>query len=159
MGTILHTVVEHMDIHNDRNTAAIAALIAALVDRSLLSQEEADAVDISKIEGFATSQLADRMRNARYLYREIPFVIGIPPQAVYTDMNINGSAADDILVHGIIDCYFETQEGDIVLVDFKSDARPETLHERYAAQMKIYRKAIEQATGKPVSESLFYSFS
>ncbi|MCL2421657.1 MAG: PD-(D/E)XK nuclease family protein, partial [Defluviitaleaceae bacterium] len=159
MGTILHTVVEHMDIHNDRDTAAITALIAALVDRGLLSQEEEDAVDISKIEGFATSQLADRMRNARYLYREIPFVIGIPPQAVYADMNIDDSATDDILVHGIIDCYFETQEGDIVLVDFKSDARPETLHQRYATQMKIYRKAIEQATGKPVSESLFYSFS
>ena len=94
------------------------------------------------------------MRAARQLYREIPFVIGISPKDIYS----HETAEATILVHGIIDCYFETAEGEIVLVDFKNDANPDTLHIRYATQMKIYRQAIEKATGKPVAESLFYSF-
>jgi len=155
MGTILHTVVEHIDLNRDTNAAAIKTLISSLATKGLLSQEEAQAVDISKLEGFINSPLAERMRKAKHLHREVPFVIGLKPQEIYPEEK----SEDAILVHGIIDCYFETAEGEIVLVDFKSDARPETLHRRYATQMKIYRRAIEQATGKPVAESLFYSFA
>ena len=154
MGTVLHTVVEHIDLGRDRDAGAIRKLIAVLVSRGLLSQEEAEAVSIEELESFAASPLADRMRASRRLYREVPFVIGIPAVELY------GEAARDeaVLVHGIIDCYFETAEGDLVLVDFKSSAHPDTLHVRYATQMKIYKRAIEQAEGRHVTESLFYSF-
>ena len=153
MGAILHTVVEHMDLHRDNDAAAIKKLVAHLADRGFLTCEEAEAVDISKLERFALSPLAERMRAARRLYREVPFVIGLSAEEVY------GKKAEDvILVHGIIDCYFETEDNDIVLVDFKSGGNPDTLRKRYDTQMKIYRRAIEQAEGKAVKESLFYSF-
>lgn len=152
MGTMLHTAVEHMDIHRDRDPAAISALIQNLAEKGLLSREEAGAIDIARLCAFANSPLADRMRAAKSLHREVPFVIGIRPEEIY-----DTEADTNILVHGIIDCYFETADGEIVLVDFKSDARPETLQKRYATQMKVYRRAIEKATGKPLSESLFYS--
>ena len=158
MGAILHTIVEHMDLHRDRDAGSIKNLIASLVNIGLLSQEEAKAVNIDKLTDFAASSLAHRMRAARKLYREVPFVIGLSPEEVYGDYNKEAEGTD-ILVHGIIDCYFETEAGEIVLVDFKSDANPDTLQVRYATQMKIYRRAIEKATGKPVAESLFYSFA
>jgi len=161
MGTILHAVVEHMDLHIDVNYSAIKSRIADLAERGLLSQEEAEAVNVTKILRFATSELAERMRNARQLFREIPFVLSLSPdttEEIYGRRPNEQNAMDKILVHGIIDCYFETDEGDIILVDFKNDAKPETLHDKYAVQMKIYRQAIEQATGKTVAESLFYSF-
>ena len=142
-----------MDLHKHQNTDDINKLINQLIAKGFLSQEEADVVAINKLERFAQSKLADRMRAASHLYREVPFVIGLNPEEVYGQ-----PAEGTILVHGIIDCYFETAEGDIILVDFKSDARPETLHQRYATQMKIYRKAIEQSTGRAVAETLFYSF-
>jgi len=176
MGAVLHTVVEHMDIHRDRDTDTIQTLIASLVTIGLLSQEESDAVNIDKLKDFATSSLADRMRASRKLYREVPFVIGLSPEEVYGKRSeesiepkdpiestapIKSAESEEstILVHGIIDCYFETEAGEIVLVDFKSNADPDTLQTRYATQMKIYRWAIEKATGKPVAESLFYSFA
>ncbi|MCL2399132.1 MAG: helicase-exonuclease AddAB subunit AddA [Defluviitaleaceae bacterium] len=154
MGILLHTIVEHMDIHRDIDTHAIRELINSLAEKKLITQEESQIVDIKKLERFVASPLADRMRSAKQLYREIPFVIGLSPDDIYNN-NITDAT---ILVHGIIDCYFETPNGEIVLVDFKNSVNPETLHIRYATQMKIYRKAIEQATGKPVSESLFYNF-
>ena len=154
MGILLHTIVEHMDIHRDTDTHAIRKLINSLADKGLITHEESQIVDMQKLEGFATSPLADKMRAACHLYREIPFVIGLSPHEIYKDNTTDAT----ILVHGIIDCYFETLSGEIVLVDFKSSTRPETLHIRYATQMKIYRQAIEQATGKAVTESLFYNF-
>jgi len=155
MGTVLHTVVEHMDINQDCDRPSIKKLIENLATRGLLSPEEAEAVNIKKLIGFAQSKLAARMRMAKSFYREVPFVIGISSEEVYGAE----APAATILVHGIIDCYFETEAGEIVLVDFKNDARHDMLSTRYGTQMKIYRKALEQATGKPVTESLFYSFA
>ena len=159
MGSILHTIVEHIDLHQDNDTDTLKELILKLADKGFITCEEADAVDISRLINFVKSPLADRMRNAKKLYREVPFVIGLTPKEVYGDTDKTNDETDEnvILVHGIIDCYFETAEGNIVLVDFKSDARPETLQKRYATQMKVYRRAVEKATGKPVYESLFYS--
>jgi len=95
------------------------------------------------------------MRLAKAFYREVPFVIGISSEEVYGA----NAPSSTILVHGIIDCYFETETGEIILVDFKNDSQHDMLSTRYGTQMRIYRKALEQATGKPVSESLFYSFA
>ena len=148
MGTVLHTVIEHMDL----NDSDIESLVESLVGRGLLTREEAGAVDIKRIIRFANSPLAERMRNAVQLHREIPFVVGLSPDEVYG----SGLSEDTILVHGIIDCYFETADGEIILVDFKTGSQ-KMLEERYATQMKIYRRAIEAATGKAVSEALIYA--
>ena len=51
-----------------------------------------------------------------------------------------------------------------MLVDYKTDRvsgdqAEETLQERYHVQMDLYRKALEQMTGKKVSEVWIYSFA
>jgi ATP-dependent helicase/nuclease subunit A len=148
MGAVLHTAVEHMDLHRQNID------LQPLVSRGLLTREEADAVDMKKLEGFLRSPLAERMRGAEALHKEVPFVIGLSPKEIYGE----GAADETILVHGIIDCYFETPKG-LVLVDFKNDADYDALPSRYRVQMEIYKKAIEKATGKAVAECLFYSFT
>jgi ATP-dependent helicase/nuclease subunit A len=112
MGTALHTVAEHWDIHTHRDEASVGQLVAALEERNLLTAEEAAAVDIKKILAFMGSPLAERMRAAKTLQREVPFVMDMP------DFKGHG---ERVLVHGIIDCYFE-EAGKIVLVDYKSGA-------------------------------------
>ena len=69
--------------------------------------------------------------------------------------------AETILVHGIIDCYFEENDA-IILVDYKNDAvrdNPVEWAKNHKVQMNIYKRAVEQATQKKVSETLLYSFS
>jgi len=154
IGTNLHTIIEFMDLTRDIDEKSVLSLIASLVGKGLITKEEAGAIDTDKIIRFASSPLARRMRSARRLHREVPFVMGLSLEEIYG----KGHAEETILVHGIIDCYFETAEGDIILVDFKNDSRPDTLHIRYKTQMEIYKKAVERATGKKVSESIFYSF-
>ena len=64
------------------------------------------------------------------------------------------------MVQGKIDCFF-IENGEAVIVDYKTDyiKTPEELSERYLTQMKIYKNAVEQFTGKKVKEVLLYSFA
>ena len=68
------------------------------------------------------------------------------------------------IVQGIIDCFFE-EEGELVLVDYKTTnvrskgefaGRRESIRERYALQIDLYRRALEAATGKRVKEAYLY---
>ncbi len=65
-------------------------------------------------------------------------------------------------MQGIIDAYFETEDG-IVLMDYKTDSlRPgeeSKLVSRYQEQMRLYGRALEDMTGQPVRECILYSFS
>jgi len=92
------------------------------------------------------------------LSKEQPFVMGVESDRIYPD----GTKEEIIIVQGIIDVYFEEEDG-IVLLDYKThrltEGEEEKLVKRYKAQMKCYSEAIEKATGKNVKEIILYSFS
>ncbi len=84
--------------------------------------------------------------------------MGVPAEMIYPE----SGSSETIIVQGIIDVFFE-EDGEIVLLDYKTDSLPygggEKLAERYNAQMGCYAMAVEKATGKHVKEAVFYSFS
>ncbi|MCL2286212.1 MAG: helicase-exonuclease AddAB subunit AddA, partial [Firmicutes bacterium] len=152
MGSALHVVTEHLDYKIHTNAHAVENLLTDLTARNLLTHEEAAFIDRAKIETLINSPLAERIRNSSNVYRETPFILALPAAELYPD---NPAAQNEnVLVHGIIDCYFE-ENGEIVLVDYKSDAQPT----RHTTQMEIYKKAIENATAMKVKEVLIYSFA
>ena len=127
--------------------------------------------DIAKMLG---SPLGRRMAAAAgqgLLYREQPFVLGIPVastvsseslhgKALRTTQEAVGSTDEWTLVQGIIDAFFY-EDGEIVLMDYKTDRlyREEDFRERYGIQLEYYRRALEQITGKQVKETWIYSFT
>jgi ATP-dependent helicase/nuclease subunit A len=164
MGSALHTVTEHIDYCLHTTTEAIDELIVSLIEKNLLTPEEATAIGRDKIKKLANSPLAKRLRNAAAsskLFRETPFVLALPAAQLYPDLDMVHN--DTILVHGIIDCHFE-ENGKIVLLDFKSDniPHPTTLNEwaeNHRVQLEIYKQALEKSTEAEVSEILLYSFA
>ena len=64
-----------------------------------------------------------------------------------------------LLIQGIIDCYFEEEDGLVVLY-YKTDRvdHAEELVRRYTAQLQYYAKALHTITEKNVKECLIYSF-
>ena len=69
---------------------------------------------------------------------------------------------EDLLIQGIIDCYFEEENG-LILVDYKTDSlfwggRREMI-EQYRTQIKLYKEALEMITNKKVQEAYLYLFS
>ena len=64
-----------------------------------------------------------------------------------------------VVVQGIIDAFFE-EEGELVIVDYKTDAVRSAgeLRKRYQVQMDLYQEALERITEKKVKEKILYSF-
>jgi ATP-dependent helicase/nuclease subunit A len=157
-GTLYHKVMECLEFVNlldeDRAEVEIEKLILA----GKIKEEEKEEIDNKKISQFLQSDLAIRMGKAKenkQLFREQPFVIGIPAKQV----NSMVSSEENILVQGIIDAYFQ-EEGELVLVDYKTDqvSNEKSLVTRYKTQLDYYKTALEQLTHKKVKESYIYSF-
>jgi len=151
-GTLYHKVMELLPVLRVRTKEAFVQFLNDLVENGRMTQEEAACIEADRIVAFLESNLAERMRIADAtgkVKREQPFVLGVETE--------DGSG-DYELIQGIIDLYFEEEDG-VVLVDYKTDrvATPTELTERYRIQLMYYAKAIEQIAGKKVKEIFIYS--
>ena len=130
----------------------------ALVEEYFLKAEDDKLVKDETVLHFLKTGLAARMlaaEKADSLRREQPFVLSLPANEV----NPSFPADEKVLVQGVIDAYFEEEDG-IVLLDYKTESKvtEEDLKERFYVQLKYYAKALEKLEKKKVKEVLIYSF-
>lgn len=157
-GTVYHTVMEWMNFEGVENLSQAEAALLELEKSGKLTKEDICAVRPADFLAFARSSLAGRMQRAKErgeLYREQPFVIGLPGNEV------DGSDSEElVLIQGIIDAFFY-EDGEIVVVDYKTDRvrRAGELVEKYHSQLEYYEKALTMITGRKVKERLIYSFT
>ena len=138
-----------------------------------LSKEMADCIRTKDILAFLNSESGRRMTQAAgngKLRKEQPFVLGVAASEIYPeiyqDIQKKSQEADEnrkeetILIQGIIDVWFEEEDG-IVLLDYKTDRvrNASQLKELYHAQLDYYAQALEQLLEKPVKEKIIYSFA
>ncbi len=155
-GTAIHKFMQFSDYAAARTDAV--AERDRLIEMGFLSELEGAAVDIAKINAFFTSDLANRIFSAEKLMREQKFAIRIPARELYPELPEN--AEDEaIVVQGIADCAF-VENGELVILDYKTDRgiTLEMLAERYAGQLAIYMRALEECLDLKVKETLLYSF-
>ena len=152
LGTILHTAMEHLPFTDLLKTAAdnpdrlkeqINTYLDSLAGEEILTGTERDAVDPVMIEQFLTGELGDRIRHAETVSRETPFTCTVQKDG------------REVLVQGSIDCWF-VEDGQIVLLDYKSNMKTDQIQALYQAQIDLYRQALEQLTGMPVKEAYLY---
>ena len=159
-GTIMHTVMENLDLRHEYTKDEVMSKIEELQLKQVLTDKEAKSVDIRKIVSFFNSELGEMLRNAERIYKEEAFTMELTPYEVYQKECYKG-VEEGILIHGIIDCFF-IKDNQIVLIDYKSDyvhnKNEKSLIEKYNIQLEIYSKAIEQIIGKTVKERYIYSF-
>ena len=71
-------------------------------------------------------------------------------------------ADDAVLLQGVVDCFFE-EDGELVVVDFKTDRIGRTQiderAEHYRPQLEAYSMALMRVMGKKVREKVLYFFS
>jgi len=158
-GTALHFVMQHLNLKHVECLEDIKCQVDEMVSNELLSEQQAGSVDIHSILSFFRSSVGKRLLKAERVSREVSFNIEIESER----MNSGAANAynDTILLQGVIDCFFEEQ-GDIVLVDYKTDyvdaGNTDIIKERYRAQIDYYTLALERLTGKRVKEKYLYLF-
>ncbi|MGP3560543.1 helicase-exonuclease AddAB subunit AddA [Geobacillus sp. BK01] len=165
-GTALHIVMRHLDLQAPIDESSIRRQIMRLVEKELLSAEQAEAVDAAMIVAFFATDIGRRLCAAREIYREVPFSLGLPADELYGGEEMESGRR--LLVQGVIDCVFADERG-YVMIDYKTDEvtgrfagqkeeAARFLLGRYGAQMRLYRRAIEQIWHVPVAECYLYSF-
>ena len=122
-----------------------------------LPEAEVKLINPKRFQAFLQSPLAARFRKAQAadtLYREQHFMKQVPNDYLFP----GSDTSEPVILQGIIDAFF-IEDGEIVLVDYKSDhvREAETLIGRYQKQLELYAEALEKITGLRVKEKLIYS--
>lgn len=163
-GTAFHKAMEvlpfdKLESHEKLTGDMITFILEDMVKNGKMPEEYLPLVNIDKIMKFLDCGLAKRMMKAASLgklYKEQPFVYGIGADVI----NKEFPATETVLIQGIIDAYFEEDEG-LVLLDYKTDVvgSKEELITRYQIQLDYYALVLESLLSKPVKDILIYSFS
>ncbi len=164
-GTITHLVMQHIDLKADITHESLQRLIAHLIQRELLTEEQQLAIEPQIIVDFFQTELGKRMRKAAKVVREVPFTMSLPANIAYPDWQ---DGEEEVLVQGVIDCLFEDEQG-LVLLDYKTDAitgrfpngfegaKP-ILADRYRTQLQLYTRAVEGILNKTVTNRYLFFF-
>ncbi|MDD2968543.1 MAG: helicase-exonuclease AddAB subunit AddA [Lachnospiraceae bacterium] len=156
-GNAYHRALELLDFTKAGSEEEIRSQINEFVNIKKLDQEEALFLSIQKLNDFMRTDLGKRMTEASKkgaLKKEQPFMIGVNASRIKKDY----PEEELVLVQGIIDAFFE-EEGNLILVDYKSDyvTRAEELIDRYHLQFEYYAEALERLLDKKVTEKILYS--
>ena len=142
-GTATHLVLQYLDFSN----VNVAGQIEALRQRSLLTDQQAAAVETAPLERFLRSPLAEEIRKSRSVLREYRFTLLMDAR----DYDPAAAAGD---------CCFETADG-LTVVDFKTDRVFSALEvrqraEHYRPQLEAYSRALERVLEKKVVRRALY---
>ncbi len=163
-GTLMHTVMQHLPIRY-YNIHYLKLELHELKEQGFMNKEEAKSIPVEKVLAFFKSNVGARLlkayeANPESVKRELSFSLLLEGKTL--DMELQ--EGEEVFLQGIMDLAFE-EEGEWVLVDYKTDWVPEDadpvhfLKDRYQIQLDVYAKALEKITNKKVKEKIIYSFN
>ena len=148
----MHTIMERIDFGRaaSEGLSYLSGMLEEFRSSGILTEEEAAAAEPEGILRFFETDPGRRAAAASALSREKEFIM---------DRDVDGVPA---VVQGVIDCFFEEEDG-IVLIDFKNsravtEEQKQEMKRRYGPQIRLYREALQEAYGRPVKESWLYLF-
>ena len=158
-GIATHMLLQFCDLERMVKDGARAELLA-LKNSGFLSEKDASLVRIKEAEGFVRSELVKKMLEAKSLYREFRFNVKLPAEDFATDPELKSLYKNEsVLVQGVIDCLYEDGDGELHLIDYKTDRltkdeladrelAKKKMYDKHSLQLSYYAKAIELMFGK-----------
>ena len=157
-GTALHLVMQFIDFSRTETVEQVAGEIRRLVERQMITPQQGEAVRPEKLTAFFSSAIGREVRASETLHREFKFSILVPAAGYYA----RASRGEEVLLQGVVDCWFETPEG-ITVLDFKTDRVDERTvgdrAEEYRPQLAAYSRALEEVTGRQVCRRVLWFFA
>lgn len=156
-GTATHRTLQYLHFADARTPEGIRAQVQALAARGLLTAREAQAVNTASLLQLMRTPLGAALAAAEAagtLRREFRFSLLCPAETFFP-----GAGEEQVLLQGVVDAWFETPDG-LVIVDYKTDRiHPDAVPEHtayYAAQLRAYAGAMARITGRPVCRRTLY---
>ena len=153
-GTLMHEAMQWLPLAQ-YTQASLTKELDALVTKGTFTEEERNLLSDTSLYKFFSSDLGQRLINAKRIERELPFSMLFEGKRVYDTLE----DGENLFLQGIIDTAFE-EDGEWILVDYKTDRvkSGEDLIKRYKIQMDLYKEALQRLTGMPVKACYIYSF-
>jgi ATP-dependent helicase/nuclease subunit A len=138
-----------------------------LVSLGFIRETDKELISYGEVSEFFKSPLYKRMRAAkesgRLFCREYRFNIELDAADFTEDEQRKKALLNEtLLVQGVIDCFFEEEDGKITVVDYKTDRvsynAVDEFRERHRRQLGYYKTATERITLKTVGKCELYSF-
>ncbi len=156
-GTLVHFIMEKLDFRHADETGIRNQLDKMLSD-NLLTEAEYNSVNVGRTAQFVSSWLgADMLAHYDSLEREFAFKYTVRADEIYPEAD----GCDDIIVQGVIDAFYQKEDGELVIIDYKTDriiSTPQETAAKYAAQLKYYSEALERLLEKRVAQCYIYLF-
>ncbi len=134
-GSAVHAVMQQVSLADP--TAGLSTLVQVAAEAEGVASRSREIEQM--VRSLIAAPLFQRMQTASGCRREM-----------YV-----GAHTDGLTVWGYVDAVFVNPDNTLTVVDFKTDTlvtSPTELAERYRPQMSGYAWALQQATGRPVSE-------
>ncbi|BDG60497.1 UvrD-helicase domain-containing protein [Caldinitratiruptor microaerophilus] len=156
-GSATHRVLQLLDLGAALDEADIARQVRVLVEREVLTAEQAAAVPVADLARFFASPLGARLRAAPdRVRREVAFTAGVPAAEVFPDLDPEQAAGERVTLQGMVDCVLEEPDGGLVIIDFKTDdVGPEEAGraaDRHRPQVLTYARVLGEVLRRPVRE-------
>jgi ATP-dependent helicase/nuclease subunit A len=153
-GTAIHAFLQAMPFADGEPD--LTAEVERQKRERLLEPELAEKLDLVVVQKFIGSAVWRRIRQAKTVLREEPFITSLPAREV-------APAADSdagVLVQGIADLVL-TFADHAEIVDYKTDraADPAFYQKEYGAQLRLYRRAFAMRLPVPVTKLTIFSFA
>ena len=163
-GTAMHFVMQKIDYEKVGSLKDIKLQLEDMVKNELLTKDEFKAINPFKVFNFFKSDIGKRAlkvyEDGGVIRRELPFYTSIDVKDIKDNIE-DESINESVRLQGVIDLFFE-ENGEIILVDYKTDYVKEDIEDemnkKYKIQMDYYTKALEKMTGKRVSKRYLYLF-
>ena len=155
-GTLIHLCMQRLNEKEEYDIGKIESLISDLEAKKIITSKEKEAINPIKILQFTKTNIWKELKSAKKVEKEKPFYINIKAKDIYEE-----KTDENILVQGIIDLYYINKDGDLNLVDYKTDyvekGKENELINKYKNQLKLYKKALEDVYKKEIKNVYIYS--
>lgn len=152
-GTLMHSIMEHINHKNVNSLENIKTEIDRLISKNIIKKEDVSRINLAHVLGFFTSKIGLRLKNAKRVYKELPFSKFIDANRIYKSVK-----NEKIITQGIIDLIFIDENDKLILIDYKTDKLfdESIIKDRYSVQIALYKEAAEEILKRKVNESYLY---
>lgn len=167
-GTATHLFLQFCDMER-AHREGVRAEAVRLTEEKFLPPHVAERICEDQLSRFFASDFYTSLGHAGRVWREQRFQL-LLPASDFTQNKIYAHELKDevLLVQGVIDLFFETEDGKLILCDYKTDALTtaerknpalagKKLSARHGRQLAYYAAALEQLCGRRPDEVVIYS--
>ncbi|MCH4170397.1 MAG: helicase-exonuclease AddAB subunit AddA [Lactobacillus sp.] len=155
LGTATHLIFQKVDLTQPLTLDSLKNTAQHLVAQGLLTQPLSQRLDLPGILSFFKTDLGEKIQqHPQNFHREVTFSMVYPANQLFDEIDANDPG--NVLIHGMIDGYYRS-DNELILVDYKTDhADNQTIVNRYQGQLNLYALALGNICQQEVSHKYLY---